>query len=289
MSHKESVFRISVTYEDAQTLMSEVDASYQPLFEFSQNVSVHFQIRGKQILFKHGKITVEKQFRDIKKTVVLGRGIVLYFKDGTYIPFAVGNDEKHNTTLFDIMLLLKRRCPFRCSIKEKLQYPEYENCGDRYKTEEEPFAKISFVLTDAEINSLIMYERLIEDNLWLYLALSIAFIVLSFILSNSWLLIPAAIFTAMFAVMYFSSNSEYENYRQNHQGSLSMLLYSDVVVIRLRLLDIDIEYKKIRKPHKFLCFWILPAGDFYKMVLPIRIVKDNKEFFDLLLKQKADR
>jgi len=289
VSHKESSFCISVSYEDAERFICTVDASYQPLFDFSQNVFVNFQIRGKQIVLKHGKTTVEKRYRDIKKTVVHGIGIVLYFKDGTYMPFAVRNDEKHNTTLFDIMLLLRRRCLLRYSIKENLKIPEYENYGDRYKTAEEPFAKISFTLTDAEINSLIMYNSLISDNLIVYLILAVMFFVFSVLLDNFLLLILVVLFAAMFAAMYFSSKSEYENYRQNHQGSLSMLLYSNAVVMRLRLLDIDIEYKEIRKTHKFLCFWVLPAGDFYKMALPIRIVKENKEFFDLLLKQKADR
>lgn len=289
MSRKESSFRISVSYEDVQRFICAVDASYQPLFDFSQNVSVYFQIRGKQIVLRHGKTTVEKQYRDIRKAVVLGIGMVLYFKDGTYIPFAVRNEEKHNTTLFDIMLILRRRCLFRCRIKEKLQYPEYENCGDRYKTEEEPFVAISFTLADIEIDSLIMYERLITDKLLVYLLLAVIFLTLSVLLGNYWLLVVVIIFAPIFAVMYFSSIGEYENYRKNHQGRLSMLLYSDVVVIRLRYMDIDIEYKEIRKPHKLLCLWVLPAGDFYKMALPIRIVKDNKEFFDLLLKQKADR
>lgn len=209
-------------------------------------------------------------------------GIILYLKEGLYISVSVGNSEKHNTELYDIETFLKRRCRWRFSVNSPISYPE-EDVDERYKSEKQPLWQISFSLTDREVKLLLWFDYLFGERMIVFIIAAIVFLLMAVVFWNVWLvMVAAAIIVFCLVLSKFSFFDTLDGYIKNHQGILQMLIFDELLVVRLRHTDLELEYDFMKHKKSVFGLWRLKCDDFFTLILPNRIVNENSAFFEML-------
>ena len=92
-------------------------------------------------------------------------------------------------------------------------------------------------------------------------------------------MIPTALCLAFVGYLTYDHIRTIAGFRRNHEGPLSLLLYSRVLVYRLREVDIDLELEKLKKPSVIVGVWRIAHGNFFVLRLPTRIVREEEAFF----------
>ena len=81
-----------------------------------------------------------------------------------------------------------------------------------------------------------------------YIIAAIAFVLMAAVLWNVWLLVVAIGIAAFCVVLSkFSFFDTLDGYIKNHQGILQMLIFEDLLVVRLRHTDLELEYDSMRR------------------------------------------
>ena len=279
---KNVCFRIRVSFENQNIMKRHTKDAFSPLFQLKQNEYYSLKFKYKNFVCSHLKTKREFLYKDIQSVEMFEDGIILYLKEGLYISISVENSEKHNTELYDIVSFLKRRCRWRFSINAPISYPEVES-DDRYKTDKEPLSQMSFSLADAEIKQLLWYDYLFSERMIVFIVAITAFLLMAAVLWNAWLLFVAGFFAILcFALSKFSFFDTLDGYIKNHQGILQMLIFEDLLVVRLRHTDLELEYDSMRRKKTVFGLWRLKCSDFFTLILPNRIVNENSAFFEML-------
>lgn len=279
---KNVCFRIRVSFENQNIMKRHTKDAFSPLFQLKQNEYYSLKFKYKNFVCSHLKTKREFLYKDIQSVEMFEDGIILYLKEGLYISISVENSEKHNTELYDIATFLKRRCRWRFPVNTPIFYPE-EDIDSRYKSDKQPLLQISFSLTDRELKQLLWYDYLFSERMIVLIIAAIAFVLMAAVLWNVWLLV-VAIGIAVFCVVLskFSFFDMLDRYIKNHQGILQMLIFEDLLVVRLRHTDLELEYDSMRRKKTVFGLWRLKCSDFFTLILPNRIVNENSAFFEML-------
>ena len=88
--------------------------------------------------------------------------------------------------------------------------------------------------------------------------------------------------TAILTVMFLQ---EVDGYVKNHQGSLSALLFNNLLVVRLHNTDLDLEYRTMQPKIPFFGLWRMKSGKFFVLTFPIRLEEEHTLFFETLYKK----
>ena len=279
---RNEVFRLFLTDSDLQKLALKADPGKTPLWRSSNSRPVIVRLDNHGWRCSCNKTVTEGSYRNIARVETWKDGVILYTKNGGYLPLPVTAHEKHNTVLMDMILLLQSRCLFGFREKEAVEFPEQESFDDRYHTEEVPKAVISFTLTEKELRRLCLWEYLIDDLALLPLVLTTLWALFS--LWSLWFLVPTALCLVLFGYLTYDHIRTIAGFRRNHEGSLSLMLYSRVLVYRLREVDIDLELEKLKKLAVIFGVWRIAHGNFFVLRLPARIVREEAAFFAQLRK-----
>lgn len=278
---KKICFRIHVSYEDHNLLTKHIDEAFSPLFLLKEDEYFSLKFEYEKFCCSHLKTKQKFLYKDIQKVKTFVNGVIIYLNNGFCITIPVGNSEKYNTELYDIVELLKRRCRWKISVIDPISYPEDErDC--RYKSDESPISQISFSLTDREIKGLLRYDYLFSEKMIIFIISSIIFLLLSVVLSS---IVPLIIAVAIAVSGIVFSKEFYDtsdSYTKNHQGRLQMLMYNDILVVRLNSTDLELEYNSMKHKRNIFGLWRLKCSDFFTYILPSRIVDENPHFFDTL-------
>ena len=62
-----------------------------------------------------------------------------------------------------------------------------------------------------------------------------------------------------------------------------MLIFEDLLVVRLRHTDLELEYDSMRRKKTVFGLWRLKCSGFFTIILPNRIVNENSAFFDTII------
>jgi len=279
-SKKGVCLRLRVSFENQERMSQFVDSTFSPLFALKrgQFVSVKFENRFFTGTFQKEKIMLP--YRNIKKIETQKDGLIIYLNNGTYLAIAVEEREKHNSCLFDLLLLLKRRFGRKIAECAEIQYPDED--AARYRTDEEPIAHFSFSLSEKEIGRMLWYDYLIDEKMLAFLVPAAVFAAWALLSRDARIFLPACfcmILPALQAVWFIR---ERDGYVQNHQGALQALLLEDVMVIRLRDTDLELEYAAMKRLKNRMGLWRMKSGDFFVLTLPGRIESENRLFFEAL-------
>jgi len=279
---KNVCFRIRVSFENQNIMKRHTQDTFLPLFQLKQNEYYSLKFEYKSFTCSYSKTKREFSYKDIQRVEMFDNGIILCLKESLYISISVGNSEKHNTELYDIVTFLKRRCRWRFSVNAPISYPE-EETDERYKSDKQPLWQISFSLTDRELKQLLWYDYLFSERMIVFIIAAIAFVLMAAVLWNVWLLV-VAIGIAVFCVVLskFSFFDTLDGYIKNHHGILQMLIFEDLLVVRLRHTDLELEYDSMRRKKTVFGLWRLKCSDFFTLILPNRIVNENCAFFEML-------
>ena len=279
---KKMCFRIRVSYENQNAMTKHINDAFSPLFQLKQNEYCSLKFTYKNFICSHLKTKRAFLYKDIQSVEVFEDGIVLYLKEALYISISVEDSEKHNTELYDVATFLKRRCRWRFSVNAPISYPE-EDVDARYKFDKQPLWQVSFSLTDRELKRLLWYDYLFSERMIVFIIAAIVFLLMVAVLWNVWLLVVAIAITVFCLVLSkFSFFDSLDGYIKNHQGILQMLIFDELLVVRLRHTDLELEYDSMRRKQSVFGLWRLKCSDFFTFVLPIRIVDENRAFFDML-------
>ena len=279
---KNVCFRIRVSFENQNIMKRHTKDTFSPLFQLKQNEYYSLKFKYKNFVCSHLKTKREFLYKDIQSVEMFEDGIILYLKEGLYISISVENSEKHNTELYDIATFLKRRCRWRFSVNTPIFYPE-EDIDARYKSDKQPLLQLSFSLTDRELKQLLWYDYLFSEKMIVFIIAAIAFVLMAAVLWNAWLLIVAVAITVFCLVLSkFSFFDTLDGYIKNHQGILQMLIFEDLLVVRVRHTDLELEYDSMRRKKTVFGLWRLKCSDFFTLILPNRIVNENSAFFEML-------
>lgn len=283
-SDKKVCFRIRVSFENMERMKPHIDTSYVPLFALKKDKYYSLRFEYKIFTCSHQGKKQEFSYNDIKRVETQADGLIIYLTNGAYLSISTEKSENHNTELYDIVKFLKKYCRKAFFEIEEISYPEDET--SRYQAKEEPISKISFVLSDKEISKLLWYDYLIDERMLIFVVLTAISLLIAVIIKN-------IVFFAVFAVIItipsvsptvmFWRNTE--GYVKNHRGELYALMYDDLLVIRLRDTDLELEYATMKRLKSFFGLWRMRSGDFFVLTLPKRIVMDNISFFDQLDKK----
>lgn len=143
-----------------------------------------------------------------------------------------------------------------------------------------PCAQISFELNDSEIKRMVWYDGFIEEHFYLFFLIAAVFAALAWALQNGWLLLVAGVIAAINVVMALVLWApDMPGFVRNHQGPLQMLMYEELLVVRLRETDVKLEYPLMKRQCNMCGLWRLKCGDFFTLVLPNRIIQENEDFF----------
>ena len=279
---KKMCFRICVSHENQNLMIKHTNDTFSPLFQLGQNEYFSLKFTHKTFSCSYLKKTQEFLYRDIQSVETYADGMILYLKEGFYIPIPVGNSEKHNTELYDIVTFLKRRCRWRFSVNAPFSYPE-EETDERCQSDRQPLWETSFLLTDTELKQLLWYDYLFGEKMIVFIIVAAVFLLASIALWNILLLIAAGIFVVLCLLLSkFSFLDTLDGYIKNHQGILQMLIFEELLIVRLRHTDLELEYDSMKHIRSVFGLWRLKCGDFFTLVLPNRIVNENAAFFDML-------
>jgi len=280
-NNKNVCFRIRVTFENQNLMTQYIENTFSPVFQLKNHEHYALKFEYKKFFCSHLKTKREFLYKDIQRIEIIASGVIIYLKSKLYISISVGHSENHNTELYDIITLLKRRCPWRFKVKEPISYPEIES-DYRYKTDKEPLLQTSFSLTDTEIKRLIWYNYLFGEKRIVFLVFVLTFALWAAV----WQSLPLALIAVFGAVSgLVPSKFVLENragFIQNHQGQLHLALYDDLLVVRLRSTDLDLEYDSMKCKKSVFGLWRLKCSEFFVFILPNRVVKENPVFFDRL-------
>ena len=165
---KKVCFRIRVSFENQNIMKRHTKDAFPPLFPLKQNEYYSLKFTYKNFVCSHLKTRREFLYKEIQHVEMFEDGIILYLKEGLYISISVENSEKHNTELYDIVTLLKRRCRWRFSVHAPISYPE-EDLDGRYQSNKQPLWQISFSLTDRELHQLLWYDYLFHKRMIVFI------------------------------------------------------------------------------------------------------------------------
>ena len=279
---KKVCFRIRVSFENQNIMKRHTNDAFPPLFQLKQNEYYSLKFTYKNFVCSHLKTKREFLYKEIQHVDMFEDGIILYLKEGLYISISVENSEKHNTELYDIVTFLKRRCRWSFSVNAPISYPE-EDIDERYKSDKQPLWQISFSLTDRELHQLLWYDYLFHKRMIVFIIAAIVFLFRAAVLWDVWLLI-AAVAIAVFCLVLskYTFFDILDGYIKNHQGILQMLIFDELLVVRLRHTDLELEYDSMRHETSIFGLWRLKCSDFFTLILPNRIVNENSAFFDML-------
>ena len=276
-SDKDIVLRIRVSYENQEKLKALVSTSASPLFLLKRGQFFNIRFEYKSFTCSYQGEKQEFSYRDVDKIETVADGLIIYLGYGKYISIATENTEKHNSELFDIAAFLKRHNRRIFSEREEIAYPE--DAAERYNGDKEPVAKISFELSGREISRLLWHDYLIEEKMITLIAPIVIGFILSIILQNVWLAILSGFVTVLILIITVMQLEHKEGFIQNLKGILQALLYDDLLVVRLRHTDLELEYHSMRRLKNFFGLWRMKSGNFFVLTLPERIEKENKLFF----------
>ena len=252
---KNVCFRIRVSFENQNIMKRHTKDTFSPLFQLKQNEYYSLKFTYKNFVCSHLKTKREFLYKDIQSVEMFEDGIILCLKEGLYISISVENSEKHNTELYDIVTFLKRRCRWRFSVNAPISYPE-EDIDERYKSDKQPLWQISFSFTDRELKQLLWYDYLFSERMIVFIIAAIAFVLMAAVLWNVWLLFVAGFFAILcFALSKFSFFDTLDGYIKNHQGILQMLIFEDLLVVRLRHTDLELEYDSMRLTNRYFILY----------------------------------
>jgi len=280
-SRKKICLRIVVSYENHSRMQKDLDAMGQPLFALRKNQQYSLKFEHKTITASFQKQKKVYSVKQIVKAETVDAGVRILLADGCCIGIAAENTEKHNTTLFDIVLWLKRYCGRRFSGKTPIVYPVEEDSG-RYKSRHVPQQQLPFSLTDGEIRKILLYQLLIQKRGILFAALTVFLLTEAAVLGQIGILVMAAGFLTLgviIGLLYFRSMAPFV---QNHQGQLYLLQYETCLVVRLQVTDLELEYGEMKSLPDMLGLWRLQSGRFYTLLLPKRLKEENPYFFEAL-------
>lgn len=276
-SDKDICLRIRVSYENQEKLQAKTPISYHPLFLLKHDHSFNIKFEYKSFTCSYQGKKQVILYSDIEKIETVTDGLVIYFTNGKYISIATENFEKHNSVLYDIVVFLKRHNRRIFSEREEIVYPD--DITERYNSEKEPIATISFELTKQEIARLLWYDYLIDEKMLTLIIPVIMGYLVAILLQNVWIAILSGLATILilfFTVMYIWHK---DGYLQNHQGRLYALLYDDILVVHLRNTDLELEYHAMNRLKNLFGLWRMKSGNFFALTLPRRIEAENPLFF----------
>ena len=282
-SDKNICLRLRVSYENQERLKAHCHTSHLPLFSLKRDqfFNIRFEYKTFTCTYKEKKQTFS--YSDVNKIETVADGLIIYLSDNRYISIAPENFEKHNSELYDIVTFLRKYNRKKFCELEEIVYPD--EITERYKSEKEPIDKIAFELSDRDIARLWWYDYLIDERmLTLIIPVLIGFSV-AILLQNPWLAILSTIVTVLIVIMSITILKYKDSFTQNHKGKLYALLYDDILVIRLRNTDLELEYHSMKRLKNLFGFWRMKSGNFFVLTLPKRIVEENTSFFDKLYKK----
>ena len=99
---------------------------------------------------------------------------------------------------------------------------------------------------------------------------------------NIWLAILSVFVAILILILTVMQLKYKDGYIQNHQGRLHALLYDDLLVIRLRNTDLELEYHSMKHLKNLFGLWRMKSGNFFVLTLPKRIEEENPLFFQEL-------
>ena len=276
-SDKDICLRIRVSYENQKKLKAQISASASPLFALKRDHFFNIRFEYKSFTCTYQGKKKEFSYSDVEKIETVTEGLIIYLSCGKYISIATENFEKHNLELYDTVAFLKRHNRRIFSEHEEIVYPD--DTTERYESEKEPIANISFELSEQEINRLLWYDYLIDEKmLALIIPVIIGFLIAIF-LQNIWIAILPGFVTILILIITVMDHTHKDGYIQNHQGRLQALLYDDLLVIRLRYTDLELEYHSMKHLKNLFGLWRMKSGDFFVLTLPKRIEEENPLFF----------
>lgn len=277
---KDICLRLRISYENQERLKEQVDTPFAPLFSLKRDSFFNARFEYKSFTCTYQEKKQVFSYKDIKKIETITDGLIIYLDNDKYISIATEKFEKHNSELYDIVAFLKRYNRRIFSERAEISYPD--DAEGRYRRDKEPISKIAFELSDKEINRLLRYDYLIDEKMLALIIPIIVGLLISIILQNVWIAILAGfvmILTLILTAMHLKHKG---GYVQNHQGQLNALLYDDLLVIRLRNTDLELEYNTMKRLKSMMGLWRMKSGKFFVLTLPERIEKENASFFDIL-------
>lgn len=280
-NEKDICLRIFVSNENQGKISHRADLQFRPLFDLKAGQQYSLKFENKKFSCTCLKDKRQFSYKDVKKAITVNIGVIIYLNNGCFIAISTEQNEKHNTALYDIITLLKRRCTFRFSSAEEVIYPENDTDA-RYKTDEKALAQISFTLKKTELKCMIWYDYLFDEKMIFMILPIIVILILSAILLNVWLLIVALGLSAFCLILSLHFFQSLDGYIQNHQGNLHVLMYEKLLVVRLRHTDIEIEYNSAKRSRSIFGLWRLKCGDFFTLALPKRIFAESPSFLNSL-------
>lgn len=281
---KNVCFRIYVSFENQNTMMKHVRTDCSALFPLQKGEYFSLKLTYKSFSCSHLKTKRDFLYKDIQKIETFANGVVIYLKNSFYISISVVDSEKNNTEIYDAVTFLKRRCGRRFTMREPISYPEVGPDG-RYTTDKEPLKQMSFSLTDPEIKQLLWYDYLFDEKMIVFVLAAIVFWLMSAVFWNVGLLVIAAAITVLSFVLSVDFFATLDGYIKNHQGRLFILMFDELLIVRLCDTDLELEYGSMHHKKSLMGLWRLQCGDFFTFVLPIRVVEENAGFFDALYKK----
>ena len=114
--------------------------------------------------------------------------------------------------------------------------------------------------------------------LTLIIPVIIGFLIAIF-LQNIWIAILSGFVAILILILTVMQLKHKDGYIQNHQGRLHALLYDDLLVIRLRNTDLELEYHSMKHLKNLFGLWRMKSGNFFVLTLPKRIEEENPLFF----------
>ena len=276
-SDKDICLRIRVSYENQEKLKAQISASASPLFALKRDHFFNIRFEYKSFTCTYQGKKQEFSYGDVEKIETVTDGLILYFSNGKYISIATENFEKHNSELCDIAAFLKRHNRRIFLERVEIVYPD--DAIERYKSEKEPIANISFELSEQEIARLWWYDYLIDEKmLTLIIPVVIGFLIAIF-LQNVWIAVLSGFVAFLILILTVMQLKHKDGYIQNHQGRLHALLYDDLLVVRLRHTDLKLEYHSMKRLKNLFGLWRMKSGNFFVLTLPKRIEEENALFF----------
>lgn len=261
---KNTCLRIRVSYENQSSMSKYIDASFTPLFALKKDQHYSLQFEFKTFTCSHLKVKHTFFYKDVQKIETTTDGVIIYLNNNCYVSISTENNEKHNTALYDVLTLLKRRCwRSRFSVVAPISYPENDSIH-RYQSDREAIFQISFSLTDTQIKQLLLYDYLFSEKMIILFVAMLTFVLLALVL---WNVLPLVI-VIIFAVICLFALENSDGYIKNHQGRLHMLMYDNLLVVRLHDTDLELEYDSMKQKKDFLGLWRLKCNDFFTFVLP---------------------
>ena len=279
-SDKNICMRLRVSYENQERLKAHIDTSFAPLFALKRDQFFNIRFEYKTFTCTYQGKKQEFSYKDVKKIETITDGLIVYFNNGKYISIATENFEKHNSELYDIVAFLRRYNRRIFSEREEIAYPD--DAEESYRSDTEALSKITFELSEKEINWLLWYDYLIDEKMLAFIIPIFVGLLVAVVLQNIWIAILAGfvlILTIILTIMFFEHK---DSYIRNHQGLLYALLYDDILVIRLHNTDLELEYNTMKRLKNAMGLWRMKSGNFFVLTLPKRIAKEHSSFFDSL-------